>query len=318
MPIPWELLSDTQRRLIEHNSGPMLVFAGPGTGKTEVITQRVAYLIRQGTDPKEIRAITFTRKARNEMIERLKEFEGLENINFNISTLHGTAVQILGKYGELRKYIAAGDETSIIFMDAVEDVVGKLNRSDYKECINWVESQKCNNKRHQDCDEIQNKKIYERYEELLEYNNVQDLSGIILNCVSLLNVLGDMFDSNIKHLLVDEYQDINHTEYELIKHLTKGTESVFFVGDDDQSIYGWRGTDPQILHDFETDFDAALIETIEESRRCTEDILNGAIEIVSKCKIYYPKKLKSVKGKGEKINLLTARAARAIILVNLC
>jgi len=192
-------------------------------------------------------------------------------------------------------------------MDAVEDIAGKLSRANYKECIKWVESQKNNNKRCHECDDSQNKNIYERYEELLDYNDVQDLSGIIINCVSLLNFFDDEYDSGIEHLLVDEYQDINHTDYALIKHLSKDTESVFFVGDDDQSIYGWRGADPQILHDFERDYDEAIIETIEESRRCTEEILNGAIEIVKKCKIYHPKKLISVKGKGEKINLLTSR-----------
>ena len=135
MPIQWDLLSDTQKSLIEHNKGPMLVFAGPGTGKTEVLTQRIAYLARQGIDPEQIRAITFTKKARNEMIDRLKEFEGLEDVKFNISTLHGFAVQILATYGKLRKYKAANDETAIIFMDAVEDIAGKLERAEYKECI---------------------------------------------------------------------------------------------------------------------------------------------------------------------------------------
>ena len=305
MPVTWEQLSDTQKRIIQHIKGPMLVFAGPGTGKTEVLTQRIAYLIKQGVSSEEILAITFTKKARNEMIDRLSEFEGLEDTDFNVSTLHGTAIKVMGEHDYLRNYLAASDETKMVFDDAVSDILGNRSYTERKELFSWVELQKAKNIRCHECEDGDNKNLYSRYEELLEYNDVQDLSGVILNTVDLLNSLGSLHVPEHKHLLVDEYQDINHTEYDFIKYLSKNAESIFFVGDDDQSIYGWRGADPQILHDFAKDFNGK-IETIEHSRRCTGYILNGAIEIVNKCKIYHPKKLSSVKGAGNKINVLVS------------
>jgi DNA helicase-2/ATP-dependent DNA helicase PcrA len=305
MPVAWDQLSCAQKRVIQHIKGPMLVFAGPGTGKTEVLTQRVAYLIKQGILPEEILAITFTKKARNEMIDRLSEFEGLEDTDFNVSTLHGTAIKIMGEYGVLRNYLAASDETKMVFDDAVSDILDNRSYAERKELFSWVELQKAKNVRCHECEDGDNKNLYIRYEELLDYNDVQDLSGVVLNVVDLLNSLGRAYVPKNKHLLVDEYQDINYTEYDFIKHLLKDAESIFFVGDDDQSIYGWRGADPQILHDFKKDF-GGKIETIEHSRRCTGYILNGAIEIVNKCKIYHPKKLSSVKGDGNKINVLVS------------
>ena len=306
MPVPWNQLSDIQKKIIQHSEGPLLVLAGPGTGKTEVLTQRVAFLVQNGISSEDILAITFTKKARNEMIDRLSEFSGLEDIVFNISTLHGTALKLLGENGVLRKYLASGDDASIIFDDAVEDIFGFLSYSQKKNLLNWLELQKAHNIRCHECEESNNKKAYIRYEELLHYNNVQDLSGVILNVVSLLNSI-DNYEPEIKHLLVDEYQDINPVEYKFIKYLTHNNDSTFFVGDDDQSIYGWRGTNPKILRNFSDDFEDGEIIIIEESRRCTDYILRGATEIVNKCTTYFPKKLISVKGEGNKINILVSR-----------
>jgi DNA helicase-2/ATP-dependent DNA helicase PcrA len=299
-------LSEKQKNAIEQREGEYLLLAGPGTGKTEVIAHRIANLIFEGTDPNKIVAITFSNKAKTEMIERLHKFKGLEETDFRISTLHSFALEILRKKDKRKKFLYLEDECEILFNDAVEDVIGLEEPFDIKDCINWVNLNKYSNISCDKCEVGLYKDVYSRFEYLLEYNNANDINGVVMN--SLIHI--DHFEGinlfDIEHLLVDEYQDINHSEYEMIKKIYEGAKSLFIVGDDDQSIYAWRGADPKIIHNFNRDFKKSKIDYLENSYRCTGNILNGSLSVVSKCKYYYPKIIKSVKGEGELIQILVA------------
>lgn len=305
MPVPWELLYPIQKEAILHNEGKLLLLAGPGTGKTEVLTQRFANLIiNEKVDPEKILAITFSRKATAEMSGRLRKYEELSDLRLNVSTLHGISLNILSNEGLLRKFLAADDEVDMILRDAIEDIVGKKAYSERRGCKEYIGLKKANNIIWDECDDDQNKRIYKRLEDLLEYNNIQDLSGMVMKVIRNVKDLSDIYD--IEHLLIDEYQDINRSEYELIKMLDINTESLFVVGDDDQSIYGFRGADPKIIHEFIGYFDGAERKILEESRRCTSHILEAAKEIVRKSSTFIEKPLKSDLGEGNRVNILVS------------
>jgi len=312
VPVSFDKLYPKQKKVIKHHSGPLLVLAGPGTGKTEVLTQRVAYLTnKKNVNPKEILAITFSRKAAREMAERLENFEGFEDNQPRVSTLHAEALRILSGMANL--YLLDDDETSLLMMDAAEDLGLNLGARQLRNQERAIGLQKANNKLPNELLCINNqtrflKKLYERYEELLGFNHAIDLDGLIMRVVRALSSTGRSNGSKIRHVLVDEYQDINQVEFKFIQILAKNVSSLFVVGDDDQSIYGWRGADPNIIRSFLKDFQGAQIEILEESHRCTDHILKGAQAIVSKDPNFQFKPLRSVKGDGSPISVLVSKS----------
>jgi len=213
MSVPFEKLDDIQKKLVQHEKGPMLVLAGPGTGKTEVLTHRVAYLVNQKKlSLDEFLVVTFSRKAASEMIDRLKKFPGLEQTELNVSTLHAYSLGLLNIVGENRKFLVADDESRLLLRDAVEDV-GFQN--DWKTLRTFEVNIKLSKARNQVPDEVTDPdlgKVYKRYEELLDFNDAVDLDGLVLNVVRA-SQNGNNSLSLAGHLLVDEYQDINQTEY---------------------------------------------------------------------------------------------------------
>jgi DNA helicase-2/ATP-dependent DNA helicase PcrA len=198
----------------------------------------------------------------------------------------------------------------MLIIDAAEDLNLTLSRKGLKEISRRIGLLKANNKLPNEADNVDiiTKKLYERYEQLLEFNNAIDLDGLIMRVVRILPTIDINVNAKIKHVLVDEYQDINQSEFLFIKMLTNNVESLFVVGDDDQSIYSWRGADPSIIRNFSKDFEDSHIEILEESHRCTEHIIKGAQSIVSKDTEYVNKPICSVKGEGSPIHILLSRS----------
>lgn len=315
MPVSFDDLDFKQKQVVRHQAGPLLVLAGPGTGKTEVLTHRIVYLItRANVPPEEILAITFSRKAANEMAERLKKFEGLEEAQPRISTLHAESLRILGDMGKASKFLVADDEAQLIMKDAAEDL--GVPTKELRGLEEQIRLLKANNTLPEEISgeskQVQLlKNFYTRYEQLLSFNQATDLDGLVLRVVRVLsdnNSYLNTYKPEARHLLVDEYQDINKSEYELIHILAAGVRSLFVVGDDDQSIYGWRGADPSIIRNFQQNFRASQIEILEKSYRCPEHILKGAQAIVSKDPKYRPKPLSSSKGEGSPIHILLSKS----------
>ena len=314
MPEVFEKLSSRQKQIVKHQSGPMLVLAGPGAGKTEVLTHRIAYLVNnRDQNPAEILAATFSRKAASDMAERLKDFEGLEKAKPRISTLHAEALRILREIKKGSKFLLEGDEILELMIDASQDLhlkIGVRGVAGLGQEIALLEARNILPNEIKDVDSQTKilKKFYERYEELLAFNHAVAMDGLVMKVVRALHANDFSYESNVRHLLVDEYQDINRAESQFIKSLAKDAESFFVVGDDDQSIYGWRGADPNIIRNFQKDFEKAKVEILDESHRCTEHILLGAQGIVSKDPNYMHKPLYSAKGEGSLIHLLLSKS----------
>jgi len=314
LPIPFEKLYPKQKKVILHKNGPLLVFAGPGTGKTEVLTHRAAFLTNFcKVNPKEILALTFSRKAAQEMTERLKEFKGFEDKPPKTSTLHAEAFRVMNDIDDNKRYLLGEDESRLLIMDAAIDLGLWVKAKELKKLKRDIGLLKANCKCPSDIpvndERTKNlKKLYERYEFLLNFNHAIGLDGLIMEVVRALSSGENNFKSEIRHLLIDEYQDINQAEFRFIKILAQNIDTLFVVGDDDQSIYGWRGADPNIIRSFQKDFSGAHVEILEESHRCTGHILKGAQAIVSKDPQYQYKPVCSVKGDGSPIHILVSKS----------
>lgn len=314
MPIPFEKLYPQQKKVVTHKGGPLLVLAGPGTGKTEVLTHRAAHLVNcREVNPTEILAITFSRKAAGEMTERLKSFGGFEETPPRTSTLHAEALRLITNLDASRRFLLGEDEAHLLMADAAIDLGLQMKARELKKRYREIGLLKANNKHPNDLICIDNptkivKKLYERYEDLLSFNHAIDLDGLIMKVVRALSSDESNFKSETRHLLVDEYQDINQAEFQFIKILAQNVDSLFVVGDDDQSIYGWRGADPNIIRSYRKDFNGAHVEILEESHRCTGHILKGAQAVVSKDTQYQYKPIYSVKGDGSPIHILVSKS----------
>jgi len=311
MSVPYEKLDDKQKKLVQHEKGPILVLAGPGTGKTEVLTHRIAYLISQKkTPPTELLAITFSRKAASEMIDRLKKFPSLEETKLNVSTLHAESLSLLNAMGESRRFLVADDESRLLLRDAVEDVGSQFDWKTLRKFETGIRLSKANDQIPDEVADPTLREVYRRYEELLDFNYAVDLDGLVLKVVRLSqNGNGDLHSIDFEgHLLVDEYQDINQAEYKLIQMLAEKATSLFVVGDDDQSIYTWRGANPKIIRNFEQDFQNGQVQILEQSHRCPGHILKGAYAIVSKDPYCISKSLCSSKGDGAPIHILLSKS----------
>jgi ATP-dependent DNA helicase UvrD/PcrA len=310
LTVPFESLLPSQKRVVQNPADKLLVLAGPGTGKTEVLAHRIIHLINNfGALPQEILAVTFSRKAATEMRERVAGPLGALAENIRISTLHAEALRLLhGSHGAPHFFVS-DLEARLLMQDAIEDT-GFANLAKVKSCQDWVRLRKAEHLRppqitSTDSNSRMLKSIYNRYEELLTFNRSADLDSIVGKAVELLPTVlgGDNPASYIKYLLIDEYQDINECEHKLIHLLARFASKIFFVGDDDQSIYGWRGANPSIIRNYRLDFQGNT-DSLEESTRCTNNILRAAVSIVSHDSGYVSKTLRSTKGDGRPVQVL--------------
>ncbi|WP_026486628.1 DNA helicase PcrA [Caldanaerobius polysaccharolyticus] len=318
-----ESLNEAQRSAVLTTEGPLLILAGAGSGKTRVITYRIAYLIKEkGISPYNILAITFTNKAAREMRERVEKLLGGEARDIWIMTFHAACVRILRRdierIGYSRNFVIydTSDQMALL-KNCIKEL--NLNEKMYEPAVIMSAISRAKDKMiapedYLDAygDDFRNRKIkdiYSLYQEKLKKNNALDFDDIILKTIQLFKsdpeVL-DYYQRRFKYIMVDEYQDTNAAQYQFIKLLSSYHRNLCVVGDDDQSIYGWRGADIRNILDFEKDFENTTVVKLEQNYRSTKQILEAANEVVSNNKGRKPKRLWTVNGDGMPITVYTA------------
>jgi len=313
-------LNQSQEHAVRHTGGPLLVLAGAGSGKTRIITERIAHLIsEQYIRPFNILAVTFTNKAANEMKQRVSSLAPDEAKNVWIGTFHSTCLRILKR--DINK-LDGYNRDFIIYDDAdqiklIKDSMGRLNIGEKlispKSARAQIDGAK--NKGIGPHDPELNEydknvqKIYSLYEEELRKSNALDFGDLLHLAVKLFEKKPEVLDSyqnQFQHILVDEYQDTNHVQYKIVEMLSRKHRNIFVVGDDNQSIYGWRGADIKNILNFEKDFSDAKIVKLEQNYRSTKTILEAANKLITHNKNRHEKNLHTENDKGESINYYEA------------
>ena len=310
-------LNEQQIAAVKATEGPMLIIAGAGSGKTKVLTCRVAHLLNQGIEPWKILAITFTNKAAKEMQERVNKMSGFAAQKVNLFTFHSFCSRLL------RKEIAVidGYNSNFVIYDTsdqktlIKQILKDWNFDDKRFPVNAVLGHISGAKNAMlnpsnyaqnagDFFEEQVAKIYEEYQKRLKMNNALDFDDLLLVTVNLLanhpEIL-EKYQKRFQYIMVDEYQDTNKVQYILTKQLAAAHHNLCVVGDADQSIYGWRGADIHNILDFEKDYPEAKIIKLEQNYRSTQNILEAANAVIINNKERKEKKLWTDKTGGNKI-----------------
>ncbi|MCC6501471.1 MAG: UvrD-helicase domain-containing protein [Anaerolineales bacterium] len=309
-------LNPQQRAAVTAGNGPVLVVAGPGSGKTRVLTQRIAYLIaEEGVRPWQILAVTFTNKAAKEMQERVKKLlpdQATEGIM--LGTFHSICARILRREAEHLPI-----ESNFVIFDAddqeriVKNVIRELNINEklYRPAGVHAAISRAKNELI-DADDFPTltyrdevtKRVYAEYQKRLIASNAVDFDDILVYTARLLEdnpSVRDKYAQRFRHVLVDEFQDTNLAQYALVKHLASFNRNVFCVGDQDQSVYSWRGADYRNIHRFEQDFPDAQTILLEQNYRSRQTILDAAMGVIDRARNRKRKQLFSDRGAGEKI-----------------
>lgn len=310
-------LNDKQIKAVEHIDGPMLVLAGAGSGKTKVLTNRIANLIENGVSPFNILAITFTNKAAKEMKDRVIKLIGNKAYDIQISTFHSLGVKILKE-----NYALLGYERNFTIIDSddvltiIKKIMKDLNMSkDYynpREIKNKISSAKNEmigveafSKVEFDHKIIE---VYKQYQKKLKNGNSIDFDDLLILPIRLFkeypNILEE-YQDRYKYLLIDEYQDTNTAQYTLSKLLSYKYRNIFVVGDNDQAIYAFRGANYKNILNFEKDYPEAKTILLEENYRSTKNILNAANSVIKNNKERKDKNLWSNNQEGDKIKYKT-------------
>ena len=310
-------LNPVQREAAEHREGPLLILAGAGSGKTRVLTYRIAHLIAQGIEPSAILAITFTNKAAKEMRERVATLVGSEGYGLWVTTFHSACVRILRREidnlsGYNRNFVIydTGDQQSLL-----KACLKEHNYDEKKFPVRSVAAviSEAKNKlidpeefSYKAMDYFQQKvvDIYRSYQKKLKSNNALDFDDIIMLTVHLFQQNTEVFryyQDKFRYIMVDEYQDTNHAQYMLIKLLASQYRNLCVVGDDDQSVYGWRGADIQNILDFERDYPEAKVIKLEQNYRSTQKILDAANAVVRNNETRKEKSLWTENSEGQSV-----------------
>jgi len=292
-----DLLNDMQKEAVVNTEGPLLILAGAGSGKTRVLTHRIAYLIEEkNIFPSNILAITFTNKAAREMRDRVENLIGEISNGMWIGTFHSICVKILRRNAEVIGYTS--DFTIYDPTDQktlVKECMKELNIDDKKitfrnvlSKISEAKNEMLTPAKYEELysgdfylDKIS--KIFTLYQSKLKTNNAMDFDDLILNAIRVLKAddsILDFYQRKFKYVLVDEYQDTNKAQYILISMLSMGYGNLCVVGDNDQSIYGWRGADIRNIREFEKDFKGAKIIKLEQNYRSVDNILKAANYVI--------------------------------------
>jgi DNA helicase-2/ATP-dependent DNA helicase PcrA len=313
-------LNPAQKEAVETIEGPVLILAGPGSGKTRVIAHRVAYLIKTcGVSPHRIMAVTFTNKAAREMEERLNRLIGLAVENLTIGTFHALCARFLRRDGR-----AIGVDSRFVIYDD-EDQISLLKRTlqeldlDPKQyapralssAISAAKSRTITPKEYAKktasyFEEVVGR-VYERYQQLLTESNALDFDDLLMKAVELFRKNKETlekYQSRYMHIMVDEFQDTNLVQYELVKKLAGKKQNVCVVGDPDQSIYSWRFADLRNILSFEKDFSKAKLVLLEQNYRSTKAILETASHVISTNQMRKPKELWTDNEDGELTNVV--------------
>lgn len=306
-------LNNMQQKAVTYKEGPMLVLAGAGSGKTKVLTNRIAYLIESGISPANILAITFTNKAAREMKERVFKLIGHEAIYIQISTFHSLGLKILKE-----NYEFLGSEKNFIILDSddtltvVKKLMKELNMDpkhyNARELRNKISSAKNELITPQKFSKIEFDEnivtLYKKYIQKLKIGNSVDFDDLLLLPIQLFELSPSILESyqeRYKYILIDEYQDTNQAQYVFCKMLAKKYHNIFVVGDNDQAIYAFRGANFKNILNFEKDYPNCQTILLEENYRSTQTILNAANSVIQHNKQRKDKKLWSNNELGEKI-----------------
>ncbi len=320
-------LNPQQREAVAHTEGPLLILAGAGSGKTRVITHRIAHIITsRHVPPSAVLAVTFTNKAANEMRERVaKLLDGVPLDSApNVSTFHSFCVRLLRRDGDplarvrpgfTRRFTIYDDDDQLSLIKAAYRALG-LDEKDflqYRAVLSRISAAK--NRRETPQDLYKNAvnqeservaAVFEEYEKTLRNANALDFDDLLLEAVRLLHTdqpTREAWNRRLSYVMVDEYQDTNRSQYELMRLLTEAHGNVCVVGDEDQSIYSWRGADIRNILDFERDFPKAKTIRLEQNYRSTKNILAAAGAVIENNKARKGKKLWTEAAAGSRIGL---------------
>ena len=317
-----ENLNDKQQEAVEYMAGPLLILAGAGSGKTRVLTYKIAYLLeKEIVKPWQILAITFTNKAAKEMKERIEALVGQVSNDMWLGTFHSVCVRILKREIELLGYTRDFNIFDEIDKEKViKEVMKKLNIDEKVYPVGLIKSEISKAKEAMKDEVAYQKdamgdfrkeeiaKVYNMYQETLKKNNSIDFDDIIMLTVQLFLENPDRllyYQNKFNYILVDEYQDTNKSQFLLISMLSSATGNICVVGDESQSIYGFRGADISNILNFEQEFPNAKIVKLEENYRSTQNILNAANEVIKNNKSKIDKQLWTQNEEGDKIEYKT-------------
>lgn len=314
--------SEAQKTALSHKDGPMMVLAGPGSGKTTVITHRIKELLEQGVSPSSILVITFTKAAAEEMKER---FFGLmdktpgnwgpeEYGRVSFGTFHSVFYHILRlAYGFPAGNVMGEEEKRLYFKEflsnsslEVEDE-GEFISSVINE-ISYVKGNRLDPAFYysQNCPEEWFKKLYQGYEDMLKERGRIDFDDMLILCYELFSERKDILSAwqrKYRYILIDEFQDINRIQYEIVKMLALPQNNLFIVGDDDQSIYRFRGAKPEIMLGFEKDYPGTERVLLAENYRSSREIVSASLRLISHNKVRFQKALLPVRGAGRPVDV---------------
>lgn len=315
-----EPLNPTQREAVEFNTKPHMIVAGAGSGKTKVLTHKIAYILEEGFAPENILALTFTNKAANEMKERITELVGKKAGKIWMGTFHSILARILRAEAETINYkpnfsiYDKEDSVSLVnnLMQELEIDIDGVNANQVHNRISNQKNQMIDpDEFEKDFTEGPNDKkiakIYREYNKRLKINNAMDFDDLLLKPIELFNStqrILQKYRKQFKYILVDEFQDTNKAQYEIIKFLATARTKVCVVGDDAQSIYGWRGAHIGNMLDFEKDFDKSEVFRLEQNYRSTKTILKAADSVIKNNKGQIKKTLWTENNDGEQLTML--------------
>ncbi|EGP5177197.1 DNA helicase PcrA [Enterococcus faecium] len=315
-------MNPRQKEAVLHTDGPLLLMAGAGSGKTRVLTHRIAYLIEEKeVNPWNILAITFTNKAAKEMKERVDAILASGGEDVWVSTFHSMCVRILRRdvdfIGYNRNFTIIDSSEQLTLM---KRILKELNidpkKYDPRSILGTISQAKNSLQTPQDFAKMQGSyyeeiaaKCYAAYQKELQYNQCMDFDDLIMNTIRLFEEHPDSltyYQNKFHYIHVDEYQDTNHAQYTLVNLLAGRFRNLCVVGDADQSIYGWRGADMQNILDFEKDYPDAAVILLEQNYRSTKNILSAANQVIENNSNRKPKNLWTENKEGNKITYYRA------------
>lgn len=314
----YETMNEMQQEAVTHTEGPLLILAGAGSGKTRVLTHRTAYLIEEaGVNPYHIMAITFTNKAAGEMRERIDDIVGYGSESIWVSTFHSSCVRILRRFIDRLGYdtnftIYDGDDQKSLIKDICKrlEIDTKIHKErSFLSAISsakdeLISPEEFTLRAQGDFTKLKQAQVYREYQAALRKNNALDFDDLIMKTVELLRTDAEVLDyyqEKFRYIMVDEYQDTNTAQFQLIKLLAGKYRNLCVVGDDDQSIYKFRGANIYNILNFEKEFPDAKVIRLEQNYRSTQTILEAANGVIANNEQRKRKALWTDNGVGEKI-----------------
>ncbi|TRM11577.1 DNA helicase PcrA [Lentibacillus cibarius] len=311
-------LNKEQKQAVQHTEGPLLIMAGAGSGKTRVLTHRIAYLLKEkDVSPRSILAITFTNKAAREMKERVNKLIGAGGEQIWVSTFHSMCVRILRRdidrigYSTNFTILDSSDQLSVI-KQILKDLNIDTKKFDPRGMLGQISGAKnelitpeAYSKQVDDFFQRQVAQVYERYQKTLQKNQALDFDDLIMQTIHLFKRVPEVleyYQRRFQYIHVDEYQDTNHAQYYLVKQLASRYQNLCVVGDSDQSIYRWRGADISNILSFEEDYPSSRTIYLEQNYRSTKSILDAANTVIEHNSGRKPKNLWTENDDGQKIH----------------